>query len=195
MSLKAGRVGVASDQVDDFGKIKSEATSGYTKQEADAKFQPLRLEVPVKYLNGSVLGTFNTVQEALSGSYGPDGSMTNRDLTEKVVPTTDVKNTVISTYCDTTNSIIDIVRIGNIVQVTAVVKVTTAIPAYTKFMEGLPNALFPSNGGDARVVNFFLFTGGSTHYRCYMDGNGNVNNHATQIPTGIHALSFMYIAQ
>ena len=38
MSLKAGRVGVAPDQVDEFGKIKSEATSGYTKQEADAKF-------------------------------------------------------------------------------------------------------------------------------------------------------------
>ena len=33
MSLKAGRVGVAPDQVDEFGKIKSEATSGYTKQE------------------------------------------------------------------------------------------------------------------------------------------------------------------
>ena len=39
MALKAGRVGVALDQVDDFGQIKSEATSGYTKQEADAKFE------------------------------------------------------------------------------------------------------------------------------------------------------------
>lgn len=39
MSLRAGRVGVAPDQVDDFGKIKSDATSGYTKQEADVKFE------------------------------------------------------------------------------------------------------------------------------------------------------------
>jgi len=39
MSLKAGRVGVAPDQVDNFGKVKSDVTSGYTKQEADAKFE------------------------------------------------------------------------------------------------------------------------------------------------------------
>ena len=76
MSLKAGRVGVAPDQVDEFGKIKSEATSGYTKQEADVKFetkteaaaalaekQPMRLSVPLELLTGSVL----TVETALSG--------------------------------------------------------------------------------------------------------------------------------
>ncbi len=76
MALKAGRVGVAPDQVDEFGRIKSEATSGYTKQEADAKFetksdavaalaekQPILLSVPIELLSGSVL----TVEDALQG--------------------------------------------------------------------------------------------------------------------------------
>ena len=76
MALKAGRVGVAPDQVDDFGKVKSDATSGYTKQEADAKFetqtaasealalkQPKTLEVPIEMLSGSKL----TVESALQG--------------------------------------------------------------------------------------------------------------------------------
>ena len=82
MALKAGRVGVAPDQVDEFGQIKSEATSGYTKQEADAKFetqihaastyetkadaaalQPKTLAVPISMLDGSKL----TVEAALEG--------------------------------------------------------------------------------------------------------------------------------
>lgn len=86
MALKAGRVGVAPDQVDDFGKINSEATSGYTKQEADAKFetqthaastyetksdattaigakQNIQLQAPVHLLDGSAL----TVESALQG--------------------------------------------------------------------------------------------------------------------------------
>lgn len=86
MALKAGRVGVAPDQVDEFGNINSEATSGYTKQEADAKFetqthaastyetksdattalaekQPIRLSLPIELLSGSAL----TVEDALNG--------------------------------------------------------------------------------------------------------------------------------
>lgn len=86
MALKAGRVGVAPDQVDEFGKINSEATSGYTKQEADAKFetqthaastyetksdaisalaekQPILLSVPIEMLSGTKL----TVEDALNG--------------------------------------------------------------------------------------------------------------------------------
>lgn len=82
MALKAGRVGVAPDQVDEFGKINSEATEGYTKQEADAKFetqthaastyetksdaaakQPINLSVPISMLDGTKL----TVESALQG--------------------------------------------------------------------------------------------------------------------------------
>lgn len=86
MALKAGRVGVAPDQVDEFGHISSEATSGYTKQEADAKFetqthaastyetksdavsalaekQPILLSVPIEMLSGTKL----TVESALQG--------------------------------------------------------------------------------------------------------------------------------
>lgn len=86
MALKAGRVGVAPDQVDEFGEIKSNVTSGYTKQEADAKFetqthaasiyetktdadtalaekQSIRLSMPIELLSGSAL----TVEDALQG--------------------------------------------------------------------------------------------------------------------------------
>ena len=73
MSIKAGRVGVAPDQVDEFGTIHSEAIEGYTKQEADAKFetqnhatstfQPKTLSVPIEMLSGTKL----TVETALQG--------------------------------------------------------------------------------------------------------------------------------
>lgn len=82
MALKAGRVGVSPDQVDEFGKISSDATGAYTKQEADAKFetqshasstyetkteaaalQPKTLAVPISMLDGSKL----TVESALQG--------------------------------------------------------------------------------------------------------------------------------
>ena len=85
MSLKAGRVGVAPDQVDEFGKIKSEATASYTKQEADVKFetqlhaastyetktdaaalQPINLSVPIEMMSGTKL----TVEQALNGLNG-----------------------------------------------------------------------------------------------------------------------------
>lgn len=94
MSLKAGRVGVNPADVDPIdGHISPSSVDSYTKVQADAKFetqedaaalQPKTLAVPIKYLKGSVLGTFTTVQEALSGSYGENGALTNEDLTEKV---------------------------------------------------------------------------------------------------------------
>lgn len=76
MALKAGRVGVAKDQVDEFGKIVGSGPSGeyYTKSQADNKFetkshvnntfQKMELEVPIELLNGSVL---TTVETALHG--------------------------------------------------------------------------------------------------------------------------------
>ena len=87
MSIKAGRVGVNPSQVDPVdGSIISSATSGYTKQEADAKFltqtdaastyesksdassahnalQPKTLTVPIEMLSGTKL----TVETALQG--------------------------------------------------------------------------------------------------------------------------------
>ena len=94
MALKAGRVGVAPDQVDEFGIINSEATSGYTKQEADAKFetqtnasteyaklQPKTLSVPISMLQGSTLVQKTTVESVLQTM---DNAMTNVELTAKV---------------------------------------------------------------------------------------------------------------
>lgn len=87
MSIKAGRVGVNPSQVNPIdGSILSSATSGYTKQEADAKFltqtdaastyesksdattaynalQPKTLAVPIEMLSGTKL----TVETALQG--------------------------------------------------------------------------------------------------------------------------------
>ena len=87
MSIKAGRVGVNPSQVNPVdGSILSSATSGYTKQEADAKFltqtnaastyesksdastahnalQPKTLAVPIEMLSGTKL----SVETALQG--------------------------------------------------------------------------------------------------------------------------------
>lgn len=73
MSIKAGRVGVNPSQVDPVdGSILSSATSGYTKQEADNKFetkqhasdtyQEMTLALPLETL----LGTKLTVEDGLS---------------------------------------------------------------------------------------------------------------------------------
>lgn len=81
MALKAGRVGVAPSEVDDFGHIQGGSDS-YTKAQADAKFetqshaastyetksdaaalQPITLSVPIEMLEGTAL----TVESALQG--------------------------------------------------------------------------------------------------------------------------------
>lgn len=77
MSLKAGRVGVNPADVDPIdGHISPSSLEGYTKEEADAKFetqeaaadlQSKRLAVPIEYLNGSVIGVDYTVEEAVHG--------------------------------------------------------------------------------------------------------------------------------
>lgn len=113
MSIKAGRVGVNPSQVDPVdGSILSSATSGYTKQEADAKFlsqtdaastyesksdasaahnalQPKTLDVPIEMLSGSKL----TVESALQGlndekmSYADNGVLgaKNRFYTSDII--------------------------------------------------------------------------------------------------------------
>lgn len=77
MALKAGRVGVAKDQVDEFGRITGGSTpeNVYTKSQCDNKFetkthadntfQPMTLAVPLTMLNGSVLETVSNNEDAL----------------------------------------------------------------------------------------------------------------------------------
>ena len=101
MSIKAGRVGVNPSQVDPVdGSILSSATSGYTKQEADAKFltqtdaastyeskddastahnalQPKTLAVPIEMLSGTKL----TVENALHGLSDVQKSVVDTELT------------------------------------------------------------------------------------------------------------------
>ena len=75
MALKAGRVGLNTELVDEFGYLKEDAPSGeyYTKTQADNKFatkthvnnnfQKKNLDVPIEMLSGSKL----TVESALQG--------------------------------------------------------------------------------------------------------------------------------
>ena len=75
MALKAGRVGLNKELVDEFGYLKEDAPSGeyYTKTQADNKFetkthvnnnfQKKTLEVPIELLSGSALN----VESALQG--------------------------------------------------------------------------------------------------------------------------------
>lgn len=85
-------------------------------QGLNSQKQNMQLAVPIKYLNGSVLGTFSTVQEALSGSYGENGAMTNADLTEnkqdKLTVTFSNVTNVPTGITPTTN---DVRKYGNIV--------------------------------------------------------------------------------
>lgn len=87
MALKAGREGLNPKFVDpvDGSLIMSEA-GGYTKDEADAKFetktdasnlQPKTLAVPIHMLNGTVL----TVEGMFSGD---QGAKTNKELTDSM---------------------------------------------------------------------------------------------------------------
>lgn len=76
MALKAGRVGVAPTEVDNFGKIIGGGSPGsdyYTKTQTDNKFetkthvnntfQKINLAVPISMLSGTML----TVEDALQG--------------------------------------------------------------------------------------------------------------------------------
>ena len=81
MALKAGRVGVAKDQVDEFGKITGGSTpeNVYTKTQCDNKFetkthanntyQQMNLEVPLELLGGTQL-TVETSLHAIEETFG-----------------------------------------------------------------------------------------------------------------------------
>ena len=141
MSLKAGRVGVNPADVDPIdGHISPSSVDSYTKAQADAKFQPMTLEVPIKYLSGSVLGTFNTVQEALSGSYGPDGAKTNEELTDAVT----IKESAVTDIIEgasVENSVNKLYKQGNVVWCNVYLQGLTAI-AYTNLFN-IPDGFKP----------------------------------------------------
>lgn len=145
MSLKAGRVGVAPDQVDEFGKIKSEATSGYTKQEADAKFetktaaaealaekQPISLEVPIEMLSGTKL----TVETALQGL--------NEELT-KLVTVQESEVTNIRTGAEVTVDLGNhLIRSGNVVTLLLSLSKVTIENAWSDGIFYIPEGFRPT---------------------------------------------------
>lgn len=154
MSLKAGRVGVNPADVDPIdGHISPASISAYTKQEADAKFQPLTLAVPVKYLDGSQIGLFNTVQEALSGSYGENGAMTNEELSGKValVETTEA---ITSTNTFATDGKI-LYKIGNMVF--PLIKMTNVTAAAYSVIATISSAYRPKKNTRLLCVHNGLF--------------------------------------
>ena len=149
MALKAGRVGVASDQVDDFGKVKSEATSGYTKQEADAKFetqthaastyetksdaallQPIQLSVPIELLNGSAL----MVESALSGI----NNEVNDLYEEHISAATDIIEG--ANVLDGDNHLY---KIGNVVQFILRLSNVTTLTAWNVIIAKIPEGYRP----------------------------------------------------
>ena len=187
MSLKAGRVGVAPDQVDEFGKINSEVTDAYTKQEADAKFetkthasstyetksdaaalQPKTLAVPIEMLDGSKL----TVESALQGLN------TVLDKSSDVV--------FLDTYCTPASSSADVKIQGKVVFVNLTIAVKEAVPQYTQFLNGLPNL-------GNRVCNITLYGPDKAMIRAYATGT-NLSPHSGGITvTGTYNASFIYI--
>lgn len=153
MALKAGRVGVAPDQVDDFGKVKSDATSSYTKQEADAKFetqtaaaaalaekQPIQLSVPLELLTGSAL----TVEDALNGI--------NNEVTESV--TAQITSEV------GTFAVRSLMKVGKVVCLTFNLTLTQNITAWDSVIISVPEefkapayfAFIGYNGADSCCI-------------------------------------------
>ena len=68
MALKAGRVGVNNSQVDIFGNIIAEASGGYTKAEADAKFLN-KVDAASEYLTQTGASSTYETQTHASATY------------------------------------------------------------------------------------------------------------------------------
>lgn len=184
MALKAGRVGVAPDQVDDFGKVKSDATSGYTKQEADIKFetktaasealalkQPKTLEVPLEMLSGSKL----TVEDALQGLT----DMVNvESLTLHLIPTD--KAIILKNNSG---------RCGNVVNIRIQLHVTAEIANNTEIfrLDGLPHTGYGiailGDTNEGTIIPLVVPT-----------SNDNFSMSCRKsIPVGYYAISYSYI--
>ena len=117
-------------------------------------------------------------------------AMTNRQLTNayNIVNKTGV--TYDATYCDTSASTASLSVKGNVAQFIGLAKITTQVPQYTKFIEGLPGVKSANNA----AFNFAILSSadGTKTYRCYLDQYGKVSAHVTPIPVGSYAISFVY---
>lgn len=181
MALKAGRVGVAPDQVDEFGVVKSDATSGYTKQEADAKFetktdaaaalaekQPITLSVPIEMLSGSKL----TVEQALNG------------LNEVLDVSNDVSFS--ADYCNVNACSADVKIQGHEVSANLTISIKAAVPQYTQILNGLPSI-------GSRALNTLLYGPDKSLTRAYLTAS-SLSPHAGGIETlGVYNASFSYL--
>lgn len=173
MALKAGRVGVNPADVDPIdGHISPSATGGYTKQEADAKFetqthaaetyetksdaaalQPKTLAVPIEMLSGTKL----TVESALQGL--------NASTTEEYLDfTTDYSDKLENYYNK-------VVKKGNLVVVTFSFDAIT-VDAYDTILT-VPASCRPSN-----TINCFFLTSNSSIVAGYIDTSGNIKTRA-----------------
>lgn len=117
-------------------------------------------------------------------------AMTNRQLTKAYEIANKTGVTFNDTYCDVSGCSYSLSVKGNLAQIIGVVKITTQVPQYTKFIEGLPAV--KSSGGAA--FNFALLSSadGTKTYRCYLDSYGKISAHVTPIPAGSYVLSFVY---
>lgn len=176
MSIKAGRVGVNPSQVDPVdGSIKSSASSGYTKQEADAKFltqsdaastyesksdastahnalQPKTLAVPLELLSGSVL----TVETALGGINNIQKNITESAFTDLIEGSEVVENELGNHLYKNGRVVLGCLTLSKVTATTG--SILAKIPAgyrpvsnQLRFRDGNNNELRIQNNGDVRL--------------------------------------------
>ena len=182
MALKAGRVGLNKELVDEFGYLKGEAPSGeyYTKTQTDNKFetkthanntfQKQTLEVPVELLSGSAL----TVEDALHGL--SDASV---NVAETVV------GNIISTADTPTTNVVR--KIGRMVIVDLIVKVNSATAW------GTPLGKIPSDYRPLNRIDTEVFYAGNVNM-ITVDESGNISlgaNIETSTNVRYHAVWFV----
>ena len=178
MSIKAGRVGVNPSQVNPVdGSILSSATSGYTKDEADAKFetqtnasteyaklQPKTLVVPISMLQGSVLVPKTTVEAVVQTM---DKAMTNKELTELATVQESACTDIISDATVDSSVGNHILKTGNVVQLVLRLNNVTMANTFATMCK-IPEGFRPKysfNLRDALTTNGFA-----------IQSNGNILN-------------------
>lgn len=194
MALKAGRVGVAPDQVDEFGKINSDATQGYTKQEADAKFetktnaastyetktdaanlQPKTLALPISMLHGSVL----TVEQGFSGLAD---ALTNKELTDMLTVQESAVTDIVNDATVDTDIGNHLLKFGKIVNLSVRLK-TVTVAGWGTVVFKIPAGFRPKyrmNIIDDGNRTYSIFTNGEVYTNATLSSN-NINLNATWI--------------